>query len=82
MSNYYSQVMPNDQATTLYIRKGPKSRLFGLAAHTRSMVKINGKLGPSQSSRYLGMFDTFEEAMAAFNKFLPMRLIAWRRDDP
>ncbi len=72
--------MPNDPGTTLYIRKGVKSRLFGLAAHTKSMVKTNGRIGPSQSSLFLGMYDTFEEAKVAFDKVISKKLINWKRD--
>lgn len=81
MNNFFSKVMTNDPSTTLYIRKGPKSRLYGLAAHTKGMVKTNGKVGPTQSSLFLGMYDSWEEAMNAFNYYLPKKLINWRRED-
>lgn len=80
MNNFFSQVMPNDLNTTLYIRKGIKSRLYALVAHTKSMVKNNGRLNPSQSALYLGHYDTFDEAKRAFDKYLPKKVIEFRRE--
>lgn len=75
--------MPNDKGVTLYIRQGPKSKLYGLVAHVRNVLKYKDKEGnehyrPSQSSLYLGYYDTFEEALIKFNEVLPQRIINFK----